>query len=596
MISGRGADLGDGLDELIADLGGVGQEADFDDCVEVVGSTDPMDEAELDEDLSYDDLVEKKKGKDLFMQLLRVLPTAEPLDYYKNGLWKDEILRLDCRILYGHRQEAGAPEPPPLEEVVMPPMPEGMPGLIWESSGNQIARAVAAMCGAPSKPGVMTRLNPLASLIARPKGTISAMGAMNSMKAMNHQAAIHAAAKTTPVFTPLSPGLATVLASQAPGGKPMGSIAEKMARFGVKTPQPAKKAHLSPMEMALGIGSSAPPANCKWCAKGECWTHLGAGAKQATLSPMEQAVAGDERKGSAFQFLSGGKANGNAPFNEDKVPRGLPKSAPQPHRPAPKLAGWPKPSSAPAKANPAYKVTSESQVASDQEALSACIATFGPKASHAKMILAKLVPTKRRYVTANFARAQRAKRQSGTPTIERLQQYIEEVEHAPALASSSSAANPPGLIKVIGAPVVSGLKRAASTQPSVMDDSKRPRLSHSNPFNDGKQKYAGAGKIPHSVPKYGQVAKATPETRAPKKAAPKAEWQDSWSNRSNSTSQSWDSGRSASNLLTAADQRRHAEGARDSNKRKEFCSSNNAWGGPIKPGGGVISSLLSRLG
>lgn len=65
-----------------------------------------------------------KNGPELFKELLRIYPVAEVEDYWKNGAWKDELMRTDLQLIESHRKEAGAPEPPALEDVVMPPMPK----------------------------------------------------------------------------------------------------------------------------------------------------------------------------------------------------------------------------------------------------------------------------------------------------------------------------------------------------------------------------------------------------------------------------------------------------------------------------------------
>jgi len=65
-----------------------------------------------------------KSGGDLFHELLRVYSVAEVDDYFKNGQWKDELMRTDLQLIEKHRREAGAPEPPDLAEVKLPPMPK----------------------------------------------------------------------------------------------------------------------------------------------------------------------------------------------------------------------------------------------------------------------------------------------------------------------------------------------------------------------------------------------------------------------------------------------------------------------------------------
>jgi len=64
--------------------------------------------------------LEKKSGPELFKEVLRLLDTAEPEDYFKNGRWDDVLMRMDVVLLDGHRREAGAPEPPDIKDVELP--------------------------------------------------------------------------------------------------------------------------------------------------------------------------------------------------------------------------------------------------------------------------------------------------------------------------------------------------------------------------------------------------------------------------------------------------------------------------------------------
>ncbi|CAE8630738.1 unnamed protein product [Polarella glacialis] len=72
------------------------------------------------EELGIKDAIQNKGGPDLFRELLRQYPLAELEDYYKNGVWQLEMLKLDIEILDAHRAEAGAPYVIPLDEVKMP--------------------------------------------------------------------------------------------------------------------------------------------------------------------------------------------------------------------------------------------------------------------------------------------------------------------------------------------------------------------------------------------------------------------------------------------------------------------------------------------
>lgn len=67
--------------------------------------------------------ISQKKGGDLFKEVIRLYPVADVEDYFKLGQWKDDLMRVDIELIVAHRKEAGAPEPPALSEVKMPPMP-----------------------------------------------------------------------------------------------------------------------------------------------------------------------------------------------------------------------------------------------------------------------------------------------------------------------------------------------------------------------------------------------------------------------------------------------------------------------------------------
>lgn len=65
-----------------------------------------------------------KKGPDLFKELLRVYSVAEFEDYFKNGRWNNDLMQADLAMVKLHRREAGAPEPPALEDVKVPELPQ----------------------------------------------------------------------------------------------------------------------------------------------------------------------------------------------------------------------------------------------------------------------------------------------------------------------------------------------------------------------------------------------------------------------------------------------------------------------------------------
>lgn len=73
------------------------------------------------------DVVLQKKGPELFKELVRLYPLAEVEDYFKGGQWNAELLKMDIQVFWSHREEAGAPEPPPVEEVKVGHLPAGNP-------------------------------------------------------------------------------------------------------------------------------------------------------------------------------------------------------------------------------------------------------------------------------------------------------------------------------------------------------------------------------------------------------------------------------------------------------------------------------------
>jgi hypothetical protein len=65
----------------------------------------------------------KKTGAELFKELYRIYPTADPEDYFRNGQWRNDVLKADLTLMEAHRREAGAPDMPDLDEIKFPQMP-----------------------------------------------------------------------------------------------------------------------------------------------------------------------------------------------------------------------------------------------------------------------------------------------------------------------------------------------------------------------------------------------------------------------------------------------------------------------------------------
>lgn len=77
----------------------------------------------------YLDVILQKSGPELFKELYRLYPLAEVEDYFKSGQWQDELLRMDCQVIYAHREEAGSPDPPDLSDIEFPKLPAGQPAM-----------------------------------------------------------------------------------------------------------------------------------------------------------------------------------------------------------------------------------------------------------------------------------------------------------------------------------------------------------------------------------------------------------------------------------------------------------------------------------
>jgi len=74
-----------------------------------------------------------KTGPELFKELYRIYPVADPEDYFKAGQWRNEVMKTDLILLESHRRECGAPDVKDLDDIKLPPdMPNAgasaMPG------------------------------------------------------------------------------------------------------------------------------------------------------------------------------------------------------------------------------------------------------------------------------------------------------------------------------------------------------------------------------------------------------------------------------------------------------------------------------------
>lgn len=74
-----------------------------------------------------DESVLSKTGPELFRELLRIYSVAEVEHYFKKGVWRNDVMKHDLQLVAAHRREAGAPDPPDLEDVPMPELPQTTP-------------------------------------------------------------------------------------------------------------------------------------------------------------------------------------------------------------------------------------------------------------------------------------------------------------------------------------------------------------------------------------------------------------------------------------------------------------------------------------
>eukprot|EP00747_Dinoflagellata_sp_TGD_P213054 gnl/TRDRNA2_/TRDRNA2_86070_c0_seq1.p1 gnl/TRDRNA2_/TRDRNA2_86070_c0~~gnl/TRDRNA2_/TRDRNA2_86070_c0_seq1.p1 ORF type:complete len:405 (-),score=40.67 gnl/TRDRNA2_/TRDRNA2_86070_c0_seq1:65-1279(-) len=94
------------------------------------------------------------KGVELFRELKRVFPTAYAEDYFQHGVWLDELMDMDLELITRHREEIGAPEPPPLEDIPYPELPKfaATPRPAMALSGIRPGALSGVQPGAPIPP------------------------------------------------------------------------------------------------------------------------------------------------------------------------------------------------------------------------------------------------------------------------------------------------------------------------------------------------------------------------------------------------------------------------------------------------------------
>lgn len=120
---------------------------------------------------TVDEAVLAKAGQELFRELLRLYPVADPDDYFRGGAWRDDVMKMDIRLVWTHRREAGAPDPVPLEQVKMPELPPGAQtrraGAVGAAGARPAAAAGKAVAGKAGAPAPAVELRLIALFVAK---------------------------------------------------------------------------------------------------------------------------------------------------------------------------------------------------------------------------------------------------------------------------------------------------------------------------------------------------------------------------------------------------------------------------------------------
>lgn len=134
--------------------------------------------AELDPEELLEEAL-KKTGPELFKEVYRLYPAAEYEDYYKNGSWKNDMMKTDVVLFSRHREEAGAPCAKPIEEIKISGLPGEAPkawnttitpmlgqlGQIAKIPGAQTPQGTATAANVPG--GTVAELRLIALFVAK---------------------------------------------------------------------------------------------------------------------------------------------------------------------------------------------------------------------------------------------------------------------------------------------------------------------------------------------------------------------------------------------------------------------------------------------
>mmetsp|Transcript_64591 Transcript_64591/g.179670 ORF Transcript_64591/g.179670 Transcript_64591/m.179670 type:complete len:307 (-) Transcript_64591:151-1071(-) len=144
----------------------------------------------MQDDLS--DVADGKTGVELFRELVRIYSVAHVEDYYKNGVWRNDLMRIDYRLVEGARADphCSPPEMPPLEEVPEPelPQPAMFPGLAQpfipgDPNAWRLAAAAAAARAKLTLPGGVPQF--LQTKLSLPMGSMRAGGVGAALELRN---------------------------------------------------------------------------------------------------------------------------------------------------------------------------------------------------------------------------------------------------------------------------------------------------------------------------------------------------------------------------------------------------------------------------
>lgn len=128
----------------------------------------------------------KKRGEQLFLELCRIYPLSEVEDYCTDGCWDDWLMQAHYKLFFDHRETAGCPDPPGLNELQIHPMPTSLDSMV-ATTWPRITPTTAANEPAAVTSSNMTRLTEVGGMVARPSS-----GSSNTLPS---QAVVHDAAR-----------------------------------------------------------------------------------------------------------------------------------------------------------------------------------------------------------------------------------------------------------------------------------------------------------------------------------------------------------------------------------------------------------------